>query len=264
MKLALVGSTASPKLFSAIQLAYGLCGSYERIIVIGSSPKDTLYQHIGHYSTLFVPPDATPQRYMDLLNLVGPCGKEVIIFSTFSLEWKAVTKHLSGSYYEDVLRSHNTLMKVLRHAPRHVIVCIDEERNLIKMNTEGIPKIDLSKQMVQQPSIEKNFTTVLKIDKKGTASVIKDLTQTLPQFLHPTYQAGAMLQDWCRDGKPYVPEELQQKINDCNSLRELYQLLFDLDLDDIELISAFTKRRLELTADQPEFEVISGGQDEHC
>jgi hypothetical protein len=36
-----------------------------------------------------------------------------------------------------------------------------------------------------------------------------------------------------------------------------------MDLDDIELISAFTKRRLELTADKPEFEVITGGQDEH-
>jgi len=157
-------------------------------------------------------------------------------------------------------------MVVLRHFPRHVLCCIETKRNIIKMDSEGIPKIDLSRQVIQQPGIEKNFTTVLRINKKGCAEVVKDLSQTLPvqQQFYPDYQTGAVLQDWCYDGKSYVPEELQEKIDKCNSLSELYQLLFELDIDDVELISAFTRRRLilERNGNRPNLEVIQGGFNE--
>jgi hypothetical protein len=91
---------------------------------------------------------------------------------------------------------------------------------------------------------------------------LKDLSDSLPTVpFYPVYQTGAVLQDWCRDGKPYVPEDVQQKINDCNTLAELYQLLFDLDIDDVHLISAFTRRRMELEdcTDRPMLEPVEGG-----
>jgi len=67
------------------------------------------------------------------------------------------------------------------------------------MNTEGMPRFDLSRQTVQQPGIEKNFSIVLKIDKKGKAQAIKDVSKTLPteHSFYPSYQMGAMLQDFC-------------------------------------------------------------------
>lgn len=263
-KIALIAErSSSPTLFTALQIAYGLCGKWERIIVIGSSDNDCRYQHVGHYSTLYIPHDSTPQRYMDLLNIVGACGKDVIILSSLSDEWKCgVTKHLSSSLYEEILKSHNTFMSVIRHYPHHIIGCIETERTFIKMNTEGVPKIHLSRETVQQPTFEKSFTSVLRIDKKGKAELVKDLSQTLPtQSFYPTYQMGAMLQDWCHDGKSYVPEDLQKKINECNTLGELYQLLFEMDIDDIELLEAFTRRRLELqeTKDDVKMEVVAGG-----
>jgi len=265
IKLALIGErSSSPTLFTALQIGFGLCGKWERIIVIGSSDNDGRYQHVGNYGILFIPSDATPQRYMDLLNIIGACGKDVIILSSLSSEWKhGVTAHLSSSYYEEVLRAHNTFMSILRHFPQHIIACIDTERSFVKMNAEGIPKLRLSRDIVQQPGFEKNFSCVLKIDRKGKAEVRKDITKVLPQQhpFYPGYQLGAILQDWCRDGKSYVSEDVQQKLNECNSMTELYQLLFDLDVDDSELISAFTRRRLELQAkeDKSNLEAISGG-----
>ena len=75
IKLALIGERlSSPTLFTALQVAFGLCGKWEKIIVIGSSDNDGRYQHVGNYGTLFIPSDATPQRYMDLLNIIGACG----------------------------------------------------------------------------------------------------------------------------------------------------------------------------------------------
>lgn len=263
-KIALIGHNSSATLFAALQIAYGLTGSWGKIILVGSSPNDSSFQHIGQYSTLHVPHDATPQHYMDILNIVGSCGKEAIILSSLSTEWeKGVNLHIPNTYYEEVLRSHNTLMGVLRHHPRHIIGCIKTKRSIVRMNTEGLPTLDLSQQVVFQPGFERNFTTVLKLDRKGRATVRKDLSQTLPtqQPFYTTYQTGAMLQDWCRGGKQYVPEDLKIKINECNSLSSLYQLLFDMDVDDVELISEFTRRRLELESeyDKSNLDVLHGG-----
>lgn len=249
MKLALMGNTSSPKLFHALQIAYGLCGSWEKIIVVGSSYKDTQYQHMGAYNTVFIPRDATPQRYTELLNICGGCNKEVIIFSTLSEEWtEGVCRHLSASYYEEVLKAHRFFFHIMRHFPRHVIACIDTRKKLSCQDKEGKMKLNIISQHIQQEGIERDFTTVLQIDKKGQASVVKDLTETLPDngSFKVTPQVGAMLQDWCYEGKPLVPKELQQKIDNCNTLSELYQLLFDLDIEDEELFAAFTARRIQL------------------
>lgn len=249
IKLGLVGPSSSPKLFSALQIAYGLCGAWERILVIGASTKDTQYQHMGAYNTLFIPADAPPQRYMELLNLGGSCMKEVIIFSSFSQEWiEGVTRHLSASYYEELLRSHRSLLRMIHQFPRHIIACMDSRKKLAYQGEDGKLRLHLSSQVLQQEGVERHFTTMLSLDKKGRAMTVKDLTQTLPteRPFSLTAQVGAMLQDWCCQGTPLVPKELQQRINQCNTLAERYQLLFEQDMDDEELYQAFCRRRLEL------------------
>jgi hypothetical protein len=270
IRIALVGSPAAPKLFSALQMAYGICGSWERVIVLGSSTKDSQYQHIGPYSTLGIPGDAIPQRYSDLLNLCAGAYKEVIIFSTLSEEWKSVTQYLNASYYEDVLKAHRHLFNSIRHSPVHIIACVDTQKMFSCQDPNGKPKLGFISKPIQQHGFERIFNTVVQMDKRGTGQAIKDISKTLPGVpFKLTQQAGAMLQDWCYQGKPIVSPLIQQKIDACNSLSALYQLLFDLDIEEEELFQAFTKRRLELDelylkedtpGDRPPMNVIQGGQ----
>ena len=72
---------------------------------------------------------------------------------------------------------------------------------------------------------------------------------------------GALLSDWCRSGEPVIAKETQKRINECSTISELYQLLFDLDIDDVDVITAFTRRRLEIdeTLKEPTLEVVHGG-----
>lgn len=249
VRLAITGPVASPKLFTALQMAYGLCGSWQKIIVIGSSPKDTIYQHLGPYHVLNISKGASPQRYADLLNLCGGCNKDVIIYSGLSDEWReGVTSYLNTAHYEEALRAHRFLFDMIRHSPVHIIGCIDSKKKLLFQEGDRISKIRFGYVPIQEETFERHFSTVLSLDKKGLVRAVKDTTKTFPNdtSFKPDVQSGALLHDWCYDGCPIVSLELQQRIDRCISLSELYQLLFDLEIDDGEIISAFTRRRLEL------------------
>lgn len=263
IKLALTGPPPAPKLFNALQLAYGLCGSWERIIVVGSSSNDGRYQHLGAYSTLGIAKDATPQRYTELLNISASCGKDVVIFSSLSDEWQyGVSHHLNTSYYEDVLKSHRMLFHVMRHAPVHVIACIETRNVFLQKDEKGKRRLS-TEQIIQQPGIEKQFTTVLRMDKRGYAGVAKDGAKVfdVEQRFKISLHHGARLHDWCRGGDPVISLELQHRIDCCSTLSELYQLLFELDADDLDVLSAFTRKRLEMDEESKEqpLEMIPGG-----
>ena len=139
-------------------------------------------------------------------------------------------------------------------------------------NNDGKTRFDFTSQPVQQPGYERTFNTIFQVDKKSQVQVVKDLSNTLPvEPFKATPQVGAMLQDWCYKGEPIVSPQIQHKIDACESLAELYQLLFDLDIEEGELFQAFTKRRLELDnrqlegssrPAQPPLDVIQGGGNE--
>lgn len=249
MRLSLFGQTNAPKLFTALQIAYGLCGDWNRIMVLSSSGKAERYQALGPYQTFDIHPLSTPERYGSLLQIVQSCRLEVIILDSFSDEWRhGVSAQLNDFNYQDVLNSHRTLMKMIRFSAEHIICCIDTERKLAYRDKEGNRKLHYTERPVQQEGIERYFMTVLRIDRKSNASVVKDLTRTLPEDkpFKVTPQIGALLQDFCCEGQTVIPKDLQERINACHSLGELYALMFAEDLSDVELIGAFTKRRLEL------------------
>jgi hypothetical protein len=270
IRLALVGSPSAPKLFNALQIAQGITGDWNKIIVIGSSSRDIIYQHIAPCNTLSIPADATAQRYSDLLNLCAGCNKEVIIFSTLSEEWKSVTQHLNSSYYQEVLKAHRHLFNSIRHSPVHIIACVDTKKKFACTDPEGKTRFNFLDQHIQAQDFDKNFNTVLKVSKRGTALVEKDLTKVLPDGpIKVSAQVGAMLQDFYYRRHSVISPDIQDRINACCSLSDLYQLLFDLDIEEEELFQAFTKRRLELDnlyskdkepGIRPPMEIIQGGQ----
>jgi hypothetical protein len=251
MRIALLGIPKAPKLYTALQLAYGLCGDWNKIIVLGSSPKQECFHQLGEYNTLNIPDDAMPQRYMEALNLVGCSGKQVVIFSSFSNEWKeGVSKHLHASYYEEVLRSHSSLMRVLRYSPMHVICCVDTQRKFSYTDHEGRPVFKFVQEAIQQCGFERNFTSVAQIGHKGNATSLRDATGHLPkgEKMMLSSLTGAYLHEWCIKTKNRVPESLQQRIDSCNTMEQLNELMWEEEPEETVLLEAFTKRMLELEA----------------
>ena len=174
----------------------------------------------------------------------------------------AVQQYACTSHYQDLLNSHRLFMDVLSQSPAHVLTCMDTRNVYLHQDGQGKRKLT-AETIVQQPDVETYFDIALGITKQGLARVIKDETQIFATE-HPFtigLHHGALLHDWRRNGEPVVLDELQYRIDRCITLGELLKLLFEVDIDDLGMLTAFTKRRLELDADNrvPTFEVIHGG-----
>ncbi|RZL16851.1 MAG: hypothetical protein EOO89_10890 [Pedobacter sp.] len=164
VRLAITGPVASPKLFTALQIGYGLAGAWDRIIVIGSSPKDSIYLHLGAYHVLSISKGSSPHRYASLLNLCSGCNKDVIIFSGFSDEWReGVSSSVQTAYHEEALRAHRLFFEMVQHSQVHLIACVDSKKKLLYQSAEGHPKIRFGYVPIQEEDFERYFTAVLSL-----------------------------------------------------------------------------------------------------
>src|SRR5258705_13405542 len=89
IKVGLQGSSGSGKSYSALLLAYGLCGSWGKIIVIDSENNSAhLYSHLGAYKVLGISSPFSPEKYMEAIDLAVSSGFEVVIIDSISHEWE--------------------------------------------------------------------------------------------------------------------------------------------------------------------------------
>ena len=88
IKLALQGCAGSGKTYSALLLAYGLCGDWSKIAIIDSENGSAdLYAHLGNYSVLSLQDNFTPETYMEAIGICENAGMEVIIIDSISQCW---------------------------------------------------------------------------------------------------------------------------------------------------------------------------------
>lgn len=70
IKLALQGCAGSGKTYSALLLAYGLCGDWTKIAVIDSENNSAdLYAHLGQYNVLPLEGKYDPETYIDAIKV---------------------------------------------------------------------------------------------------------------------------------------------------------------------------------------------------
>ncbi|MDE6583873.1 MAG: ATP-binding protein, partial [Anaeroplasmataceae bacterium] len=85
IKLALQGCAGSGKTYSALLLAYGLCGDWTKIAVIDSENNSAdLYAHLGQYNVLPLEGKYDPETYIDAIKVCEKAGMEVIIIDSMS------------------------------------------------------------------------------------------------------------------------------------------------------------------------------------
>lgn len=244
IRLALYGQSQSSLTYSALRIAQGLCGSWN-IAVIDTTGCAARYAHLGMFTTIHLSAPYDPRRYYDAMEICA--GMEVIILNTITPEYNGqggVLDLLNGGDYENAMRAHRAFLTGIRESDAHVI-CTATTKARLTMKGGG--RLSISQMPVQQDRLENYFDTVLQLDRSNRAHVVKDDTGLLP-LKHPFpigVEIGAQLQRWCNHIQT-VPDCLQWKINNCNTIQELYQLLFQTDTDDPGVIASFTKRRLQL------------------
>ena len=87
IKLGLQGPSGSGKTYSALLLAYGLTGDWNKITVIDTENHSaSLYAHLGDYNVLHLSAPYTPESYIEAIRYCITEEMEVIIIDSISHE----------------------------------------------------------------------------------------------------------------------------------------------------------------------------------
>lgn len=271
IKIGLQGASGSGKSMSALLLAYGLCNSWEKIVVIDSENNSAhLYSHFGGYNVIGISAPFNPEKYIEALALTVKAGMEVVIIDSISHEWEGVGGiiDLHGSMtgnsftnWNKITPRHNAFVNAILQSPVHVLTTIRTKQDyvLVEKNGKQVPeKVGLKG--ITRDGMDYELTIVFDLDIKHNATVSKDRTGIFSNETEfkITADVGRRILDWCNTGGELsVPSNrniqaetlsLQEKIPLCKTVDELLAL-YKAQAPQVQqqYTALFTKRRSELT-----------------
>jgi hypothetical protein len=248
LRLNISAPSGAGKTYSALRMAKGLVGDWEKIAVIDTeNGSASLYSNLGAFSVVDLAPPFTPEKYTEALNLCVEAGIECIIIDSSSHEWTTlleqneVLAHASfrgntWSAWSKTTPRHDKFVNSVLHCKAHVITCTRSKTETVQ---EGGKVKKVGMKDLQRDGWEYELTISLNIDRDThLATPSKDRTNlfegTQPFLI--TEKTGELIKDWCESGI----SELQTGLNEMEIVA---------DMDSLKLI--WTKYKSLQTA--PEF-----------
>ena len=229
IKLAIQGCAGSGKTYSALLLAYGLCGDWSKIAVIDSENNSAdLYANLGDYNVLPLEGRYDPETYIDAIKICEQAGMEVIIIDSMSQCWDNLLEYhsqLPGNSFtnwQKVTPRMNSLMQMILQSNCHIISTMrcKQDYVLSEKNGKMVPeKVGLK--AVMRDGIDYEYTIVFDINMKHQATTSKDRTNLFvnkPEFII-TPDTGKAILDWCNDG--ITIEMVIERIQSAQTVKEL-------------------------------------------
>ena len=238
LKCALQGPSGSGKTYTALLIAYGLCGSWDKIAVIDTENNSAdLYAHLGNYKTLSLEPPYTPERYIEGIDICLDAGMQVIIIDSTSHEWENLLDYhssLTGNSFTNwakVTPRHERFVNKILQSPAHFICTIRSKTDYVLSEKNGkLTPEKVGLKAHQRDNLEYEFTVVLELDMKHLAKASKDRTGLFmgkPEFI-PSVQTGQQIAEWCDLGeeapKTISNEDMLQLIRSAQSVKDLNTL----------------------------------------
>jgi hypothetical protein len=234
IKLGLQGPSGSGKTYSSLLIAYGLCGSWDKIAVVDTENHSAeLYAHLGPFNVIPFNAPHTPERYMEAIDTCVKAGMEVVILDSTTHEWdNLIDFHgsMTGNSFTNwakVTPRHNAFVKKVLQAPVHVICTMRTKQDYVLTDKNGrmVPeKVGLK--AVQRDGLDYEFTLVMDLDIRNHATVSKDRTGLFfgkPAFT-PSVETGQLISQWCNSGQALQPDELSARIQECKTIADLLDL----------------------------------------
>jgi hypothetical protein len=261
MKLALQGPSGSGKTYSALLMAFGLCGSWNKIVIIDTeNGSSNLYAHLGDFNVIQIAAPYNPEKFISAINLAESSNMSVIIVDSISHEWEGkggiidIHGNMTGNSFTNwskVTPRHNAFVQSILNCNSHIIGAIRTKQDYVLTEKNGklIPeKVGLKG--VTRDGMDYEFTVVLDLDIKHNATASKDRTSLFvdkPQFII-TDSTGRTIKEWCEKGND-VKDVIQQvqRSKSINTLREIYNKFPEHQK---ELGNLFTEQKRIIEADK--------------
>lgn len=216
LRLNISGPAGSGKTYSALLMAKGLIGNWEKIAVIDTeNGSASLYSHLGPFQTIDLQAPFTPERYIEAIEMCVKAGIECIILDSSSHEWngqggcieinealaQSKFKGNTWSAWSQTTPRHDAFVQKVLQCPVHVITCTRSKMETVMTDDKKVKKLGMKD--IQREGWEYELTVSLSIDRDThTAIASKDRTE-LFEGIDPfviTEATGQLIKDWCEKG----------------------------------------------------------------
>lgn len=238
LRLNLSAPSGAGKTMSALRLAYGLIGSWEKISVIDTeNGSASLYSHMGPFLTLDLSPPFSPERYIEALNTCIKAGIACIIVDSSSHEWNgpggcleineqlaaAKYKNNTWSAWNETTPRHEKFVQTVLQAPCHIITCTRSKMETVMGDDKKVKKVGMKD--IQRDGWEYELTISLSIDRDTHKALPSKDRTNLFEGKDPfliTEETGKIIKQWCESGIDPI-EEACLTLNKSTTLEELQQ-----------------------------------------
>ena len=245
IRLGLSAVSGGGKTYSALLIAKGIAGSWDKVAIIDSENSSAdLYAHLGDYNVLPLTAPFTPEKYIDAIRACERAGMEVIIVDSITHEWDGkggcleIVESLGGKYQDwaKVTPRHQAFIDSIVQSPCHIITTVRRKQDY-EMVKDGNGKVKVEKgglREITREGFEYELTINLEMDTRHHARASKDRTGLFtgkPLFV-PNEQTGEIIRAWCEQGEDAGKEWLHQ-VEKCSTQKELVEL-YHLHKSDVD------------------------------
>jgi len=263
IRLGLSAVSGGGKTYSALQVAYGMCGNWEKIAIIDSENGSAdLYSHLGAYNVLPITAPFTPEKYVQAIHECEGAGMEVIIIDSITHEWDGkggildISNSMSGNSYTNwakITPRHNAFIDAILTSTCHVITTVRRKQDYeLVTNSQGkaVPqKVGLKE--ITREGFEYELTINLEIDASHMATASKDRTGLFASNIPfmPSVETGKMIKEWCELGIEVPKVSVEELVANSNSVESLMMVYDRLSADNKEKYKGiFSQRKTEINA----------------
>lgn len=261
LRLNISAPSGAGKTYSALRMAKGLCGNWDKIAVIDTeNGSASLYSDLGDFNVIDLQPPFTPEKYIQAISACVEAGMEVIILDSTSHEWtclleenetlaQAKYRGNTWSAWSQTTPRHDRFINAVLQANAHVITCTRSKTETVMGDDKKVKKVGMKDQ--QREGWEYELTVSLNIDRDTHLAIPSKDRTNLFEGKSPfliTEETGELIKNWCESGV----SELQSGINEMeivatiDDLKSVWSKYKNLQ-EDAKFVEVKDKRKEELT-----------------
>lgn len=252
LRIGLSSPSGAGKTYSALLLAKGLVGSWDKVGLIDTETgRGDFYSDLGGYLIATLQAPFTPERYIEYIEAMIAAGVEVLIIDSISHEWEgkgglleineklaaAKFKGNTWSAWSETTPRHQKFIEAIISAPIHVITTVRNKVDTVMTDDKKVKKVGTKE--ITREGFEYELTVNFNLDRDThSAMASKDNTRLFdgrdPFVI--TEGTGEELRDWVNSGAIDTTE-----IDKETKRKEINELLATLGLNEEWLIEKVKK-----------------------
>jgi hypothetical protein len=245
LRLNISAPSGAGKTYSALLMAKGLVGDWDKIAVIDTeNGSASLYSNLGEFNVVDLQAPFTPEKYAEALKACVDGGMECVIIDSTTHEWNCLLEENellaqakfrgnTWSAWSQTTPRHDKFVQAVLHCPAHVITCTRSKTETVMGDDKKVKKVGMKD--IQREGWEFELTVSLNIDRDTHCAIPSKDRTNLFEGKNPfiiTEKTGEMIKEWCESG--VADKSGDVKLREATTLPELANVFKGLTREEQE------------------------------